>query len=192
MEMQYRTYLGSPSIGMPERSCVFVEHTIEGTALKRDAIAAGYIEPWVPTNAKRSEARKPYRLRRLVTWKSAKPVGQIPLFPELERAAVRLRDFGVGTLPPVTAIELEFRQRQLGLSQRKLGELIGVSRRPCERRRPSLRPVPRNCHAPKACRGCFRGRVPSRGSLQAPTAVPEAHRSFAFPQAFPHGETLPW
>jgi len=96
-------------------------------ALKRDAIAAGYVEPWQRTNAKRSEARKPYRLRRLVPWKAAKPVGQIPLFPELERGAVRLRDFGGGTLPAATALELEFRRCQLGLSQRALGELVDLS-----------------------------------------------------------------
>ncbi len=96
-------------------------------ALKRDAIAAGYVQPWQPTNAKRSETRKPYRLRRLVSWKAAKPAGQIPMFPEMDRGAVRLRDFGGGTLPAATALELEFRRRQLGLSQRELGKLVGLS-----------------------------------------------------------------
>lgn len=96
-------------------------------ALKRDAIAAGYVEPWKPTNAKRAETRKRYRLRRIVSWKASRPVGQLPLFPEVEKAPTRLRDFHSGRMPASVAIEFEFQRRQRGWSQRKLGELAGLS-----------------------------------------------------------------
>jgi hypothetical protein len=94
--------------------------------LARDAIAAGAVEPWQRTNAKRSVGRKPYRPRRL-SRRSPRPAGQIPLLPEIERPVSRLRDFGGGVVPPAVAMEIEFRRRRRGLSQRQLGAKIGRS-----------------------------------------------------------------
>ena len=96
-------------------------------ALKHDAIAAGYVEPWKQTNAKRAETRKQYRRRRLVPWKASRPVGQLPLFPEIERGPVRFRDYFGGHMPPSVAVEFEFHRRRHGWSQQKLGELAGLS-----------------------------------------------------------------
>jgi hypothetical protein len=103
------------------------------SALKADAIAAGYITPWKPTNAKRKppEARKPpkdYRPRRIKS--SAAPTRtptQSLLFPELEKPPVRLRDFHGGIPTPTQREEIEFRRQRLGLSQRQVAALAGIS-----------------------------------------------------------------
>jgi len=94
--------------------------------LERDAIGAGYVQPWRHTNARRSDSRKPYR-PRLLTRRAPRVVGQMALLPELERPVSRLRDFGGGLVPRAVAVELEFRRRQRGWSQRQLGEKIGRS-----------------------------------------------------------------
>jgi hypothetical protein len=96
-------------------------------ALERDAIAARQIEPWQHSNASRSAQRKPYRLRRLCSRKAPRLAGQLPLLPELDRPVSRLHDFGGGFIPPAVALELEFRRRQLGLSQKEYAAIIGVS-----------------------------------------------------------------
>lgn len=93
--------------------------------LERDAIEAGYVEPWQHTNARRSTERKPYRLRPL-TRRAPRLTGQIPLSPEFERPVARLRQFGGGLVPAV-AVELEFLHRKLRLSQREFAAKIGVS-----------------------------------------------------------------
>jgi hypothetical protein len=95
--------------------------------LERDAIDAGYVEPWKHTNARRSVERKAYRLRRLHPRKAPRLAGQLPLLPDLNRPVARLRDFGGGFIPPSVAREIEFRRRQLGLSQTHLASLIGRS-----------------------------------------------------------------
>jgi hypothetical protein len=95
--------------------------------LERDAIDAGYVEPWKHTNARRSAERKAYRLRRLHPRKAPRLAGQLPLLPDLNRPVARLRDFGGGFIPPSVAREIEFRRRQLGLSQTHLASLIGRS-----------------------------------------------------------------
>jgi hypothetical protein len=95
--------------------------------LERDAIGAGYVEPWKHTNARRSAERKAYRLRRLHPRKAPRLAGQLPLLPDLNRPVARLRDFGGGFIPPSVAREIEFRRRQLGLSQTHLASLIGRS-----------------------------------------------------------------
>lgn len=95
--------------------------------LERDAIDAAYIEPWQHKNARRSVERKAYRLRRIYPRKAPRPAGQIPLLPELARPVSRLRDFGGGFVPPAVAVEIEWRRRKLGLSQRQLAASIGVS-----------------------------------------------------------------
>lgn len=101
------------------------------SALKNAAIAAGLVELWQPTNAKRQEARAPskdYRPRRIKN--SAAPVPtpqQLLLFDELKKAPTRVRDFHGGILMPAQAEELEFRRQRLGLSQRQAAALAGIS-----------------------------------------------------------------
>jgi len=95
--------------------------------LERDAIAADCVEPWQHTNARRSVDRKPYRLRRLYPGKAPRPAGQLPLLRELDRPVGRLRDFGGGFVPMAVALEIEFRRRQRGLSQRMLAAMVGRS-----------------------------------------------------------------
>jgi hypothetical protein len=100
------------------------------SALKEDAIAAGYVTQWKPTNAKRKplEARasgRPYRIR---SGRAPRPTPtQLPMFPELEKPPVRLRDFHGGIPTPAQAQELEFRRKRLGLSQRQLAARCGIS-----------------------------------------------------------------
>src|SRR5215472_10217242 len=48
-------------------------------ALERDAIEAGYVEPWRHSNARRSPERKTYRRRALITRRAPLPAGQISL-----------------------------------------------------------------------------------------------------------------
>jgi hypothetical protein len=95
--------------------------------LERDAISAGYVQNWQRTNARRSAERKTYRLRRLYPQKAPRPAGQLSLLPELNRPVARLRAFGGGFVPPVVALEIEFRRQQLGLSQLQLASRIGRS-----------------------------------------------------------------
>jgi hypothetical protein len=95
-------------------------------ALERDAIAARHIEPWQHSNAQRSGKRKPYRPRRLMRT-ALRPSGQIPLLPEFERPVARLCEFGAGFIPPAVALQLEFRRKQLGLSQVQFASRLGIS-----------------------------------------------------------------
>jgi hypothetical protein len=96
-------------------------------ALEHDAIAARHIEPWQHSNARRSAQRKPYRLRRLCPRKAPRLAGQLPLLPELDRPVSRLHDFGAGFMPAAVAIEIEFRRRQLGVSQVQFAARLGIS-----------------------------------------------------------------
>jgi hypothetical protein len=95
--------------------------------LERDAIAAGYVKPWQHTNARRSPERKAYRLRRLYPRRAPRLAGQLLLLSELSRPVARLREFGGGFIPPAVTLEIEFRRRQLGLSQAQLAARIGRS-----------------------------------------------------------------
>jgi hypothetical protein len=95
--------------------------------LERDVIDAGYVEPWQHTNARRSDYRKPYRRRRLTAKKALRIAGQLALLPEIEQPVSRLRDFGCGFVPPAVAVEIEFRRRRLGLSQREYAAKLGIS-----------------------------------------------------------------
>ena len=76
---------------------------------------------------RRSAGRKRYRLRRLYPHKAPRPAGQLPLLPELNRPVTRLRDFGGGRIPPAVAVEIEFRRKQRGLTQREVAASIGRS-----------------------------------------------------------------
>ena len=97
--------------------------------LERDAISAGYIENWQRTNARRAAGRKPYspRLTQRLGKTAPRPAGQLLLLPELNRPVARLREFGGGFIPPAVATEIEFRRRQLGLSQAQLAAMIARS-----------------------------------------------------------------
>ncbi len=96
--------------------------------LERDAISAGAVEDWQRTNARRTDKRKGYRLRGAGPLARApKLAGQLPLLIELDRPVNRLREFGGGFVPAAVALEIEFRRKQLGLSQRQLCLLIGRS-----------------------------------------------------------------
>jgi hypothetical protein len=96
--------------------------------LERDAVAAGYIEPWRKTYAQRMPrtARKDYRSRPILK-RACKASGQIALLPELERPVSRLRAWGGGFMPPAVAEECEFLRRRFGLAQHQLAALIGVT-----------------------------------------------------------------
>jgi hypothetical protein len=97
-------------------------------ALERDAIHAGRVEPWQHAYARRSDGRKPYRLRRLLTRKALRLAGQILLpLHEIKRPVSRLHHFGGGYIPPAVAREIEFRRRQRGITQRQLAALVGRS-----------------------------------------------------------------
>jgi hypothetical protein len=97
--------------------------------LERDAISAGRIENWQRTNARRAAGRKPYspRLTQRLGKTAPRPAGQLLLLPELNRPVARLREFGGGFIPPAVATEIEFRRRQLGLSQAQLAAMIARS-----------------------------------------------------------------
>jgi hypothetical protein len=71
--------------------------------------------------------RKAYRLRRLSPQKAPRPAGQLLVQPELSRPVARLRDFGGGIVPPAVAVEIEFRRKQRGLTQRQIAASIGRS-----------------------------------------------------------------
>jgi hypothetical protein len=97
--------------------------------LKAFALEQGYIEPWQPTNAKRSSTRKPNRLRQLYPKKAPRPADQEPLpfaEPALRRPVARLRDFGGGFVPTPVAETIEFRRQRAGLSQRELANRCGI------------------------------------------------------------------
>jgi hypothetical protein len=76
--------------------------------LERDAIDAGYVEPWKHTNARRSAERKAYRLRRLHPRKAPRLAGQLPLLPELNRPVARLRDLVEASCRPVGRAKSNF------------------------------------------------------------------------------------
>jgi hypothetical protein len=94
--------------------------------LERDAIEAGYVEPWRHSNARRSPERKAYRPRAL-TRRAPRLAGQISLLPELDRPVSRLYQFGRGYIPLSVALEIEHLRNRHGLSQRELAARIGVS-----------------------------------------------------------------
>jgi hypothetical protein len=110
-------------------------HPIEGGGdrvrlsreLERDAIDAGLIQNWQHTKAARSSDRKERKLQRLYPKKAPRLSGQMLLFPKMKPVA-RLQAFGGGYMPLAVAREIEFRRRQRGLTQGKLGALVGRSR----------------------------------------------------------------
>lgn len=131
-----RTVQANRALGWSLQSRKAGSHRMEGggdrvrtsAALKTDGIAAGAIEPWQATNARRSARAVPVTARIKKTPEPAlKPIGQLSLFPELERPVARLSDFTAGILSPSASLELEHRRKRLGLSQSQLGERAGLS-----------------------------------------------------------------
>lgn len=135
-----RTVQANYALGWSQQTRACGSHRMEGggdrvslsTALKADGIAAGAIEPWQATNARRS----PFMSARIASVAVAvgkapesalKPIGQLFLFPEMERPVARLTDFTAGILSPSASLELEYRRKRLGLSQSQLGEKAGLS-----------------------------------------------------------------
>lgn len=103
------------------------DRVVPSPELARDAIASGYIQPWVKENAKRSDDRKPYPADRKdahLKKRAPRLSGQILLFPEMKPVA-RLQSFGGGIVPGAVTAEIGFRRKQLG--QRELAKLIGRS-----------------------------------------------------------------
>lgn len=102
------------------------DRVILSRALLDDAIAVGRVEPWKRTNARRTELRKRYRLRKL-TARATYPIGQVELFPKLAAPPARLRDFFGSMLSPSAALELEHHRKRLGMTQSQLGAIAGLS-----------------------------------------------------------------
>lgn len=92
--------------------------------LKADAVAHARVQPWQRTNSQRNSVRKQYKPRAL-TAKAIRLSGQLELFREKQPS--RLKDFVAGSITPSVAVELEFRRKSLGLTQRELGAAAGIS-----------------------------------------------------------------
>lgn len=97
--------------------------------LERDAIAAGFVSRWRHTYARRSDTRKSYspRATQRLGKTAPRPAHQLLLLPELGRPVARLKDFGGGFLTGPVVMEIEFHRKRLGLSERELGNLAGIS-----------------------------------------------------------------
>lgn len=94
-------------------------------ALKQDGVAAGRIEDWVSSYARRSEARKPARPYCLRRKKSLDISGQLALLPLKDDT--RLRYFHGGHMTAPQAREAEYQRERIGLSQYQLADAIGCS-----------------------------------------------------------------
>lgn len=138
----------------PIRAPYAGDRVILSDQLRRDAAATplrvrGEYIPLIPaytaTNWSREAMRgvmktelSPRAVRRAMSVQAApkaavaeatvKPVGQLSLFPEMERQAVRLADFISGILSPSAALELEFRRKRSGYTKTELARITGVSR----------------------------------------------------------------
>ena len=95
-------------------------------ALKRKVLASGDVKDWKITYAKRSPEPRTYA-KRMKPSGYMKPSGQIELFPDIVQQATRLKNYNGGILSPSAALELEYRRKQAGLSQKGLGTISGLS-----------------------------------------------------------------
>ena len=94
--------------------------------LKQKAVSSGTVSDWKRTNAKRSPEPRTYA-KRMKPSGYMRLSGQIELFPDIAQQATRLKDYHGGILSPSAALELEYRRKQAGLSQKRLGMISGVS-----------------------------------------------------------------
>jgi hypothetical protein len=62
--------------------------------LERDAISAGYVEPWQHTNARRSAERKAYRLRRLYPRKAINRLREVLFAKAPQKNVITFNDLG--------------------------------------------------------------------------------------------------
>lgn len=128
-----RTIQANYALGWSHRTRMKGSHRMEGggdrvrlsKALEAEALAAGAIQPWQRTYARRSTFMSVAVVEAPET--APKPIGQLYLFQELERPIARLADFTAGILSPSASLELEHRRKRLGLSQSQLGRLAGLS-----------------------------------------------------------------
>ena len=88
--------------------------------LEADLVGEGIVPPRRRTYRKRG--LKP-PLRGLVELET-----QLPLFPHLAKPISWVREFDHGIASPSVALEIEFRRKQLGLTQAQLATRAGVSR----------------------------------------------------------------
>lgn len=97
--------------------------------LDRDTFDAGFVVPWIRTYASGADARKSYSPRATQRLGKTAPrtAHQLLLLPEFGRPVARLRDFGGGIMTPAVAVEIEFYRKRLGLSERQIGDLAGIS-----------------------------------------------------------------
>lgn len=122
-------------------------------ALAAAAIADGFVEPWAKTRAKRApfiapkattisrkalhefdgdnESTKAQHVQpqepKKANSSAVKPIGQLCLFPEMEKPIARLSAFAGGSPSPSVILEIEHRIKRLGLSQTELGKQAGLS-----------------------------------------------------------------
>ena len=96
-------------------------------ALRTAAISNGAISDWQRTNAKINPETMPRKKRLTRPATNLRLSGQIELFPEIDRPAVRLGIFQGGVLTATQALELEFKRHQAGLTQQSLCDRAGVS-----------------------------------------------------------------
>ena len=96
-------------------------------ALRMAAISSGAISDWQRTNAKINPETMPRKKRLKPPAKNLRLSGQIELFPEIDRPAVRLGIFQGGILTATQALELEFKRHRAGLTQQSLCDRAGVS-----------------------------------------------------------------
>lgn len=151
-----RSYLVKEGTQQAMRSCHLHpntrrkgSHRIEGggdrvrlsPALRADALAVGAIEPWQRTHAKRAAylpliAIRPALLAHVepvlieaqeIPKLALRPAGQMWLFPEVERPAIRLKDYHAGQVSPSVSLEVEHLRKRLGVSQRELARRAGIS-----------------------------------------------------------------
>lgn len=101
--------------------------------LEHDMLAAGKMQPRTRTYRKRGLVQAPEPIRRPV--EVVEPASgvvpdpvQLPLFPHIERRAIRLRDLAHGRAPITAAQEMRVRRLRAGWTQAALAERIGVSR----------------------------------------------------------------
>ncbi len=95
-------------------------------ALKRKVVSKRIVDDWKPTNSKRTTSKRTYKSRMKPT-QYMKPSGQLFLFPSMENPPVRFRDYYGGIASPSAALEIEHYRKLANLTQKQLGQQIGLS-----------------------------------------------------------------
>lgn len=121
------------------------DRVILSPALRDIATSRGHVRPWKRTNnstkpQSEDKRRTRHAAARVKETKQAtdiempkapenaiKQIGQLLLFPELGKPVIRVRDYHAGKPSPSVAIELEYRRRTLGFSQREIARRAGIT-----------------------------------------------------------------